>query len=602
MSPLLLLTLLRLRGRFRRWLRMVKQPKYVIGMLVMLAYWSWFILGRGMSHRPGSSSEWMTPESLAALRLLASTALAGVLSIGFILRTRQPLVFDESEIQHLFTAPIARRSLVRYALFKVQPPILLGSAFSTLVIARGSLAERLERWPSVWLTFTLMFLWSNAIGLWKARIDELPAPRAMRRRIATWGALAAFWATVAALGWMAWRDVVASGTFSDFEDVRRIAGVLAHERLLQIVLAPIELPLHAVLASSLGERAIGWAAAAFVAVALTEWCARSPVRFEEGALERARQVAEIRTKGLGATSTRKASAKARALRPFALGALGRPETAIVWKNLLLIGRTSLRRASAWSALALAVPLALTALLRAPVPIVATLVSISLMLAIMTTISAGAFWRNDLRVDLLHVDQLRTWPISGSRLVASEIVAPTIATTALALWCLALAFGTMLVASFAGRGGGAAFRELAAGAHSSRIGLVLMAFVAAIPLVAALSFLSAAIQNATVLLVPGWSRLGRVRTQGAAIAGQQLVLGLARLLAMAVGLAPGALAVVVVLAVQHALGIGWRAWELPPLALVLATPVALESLLLVRWCGHLWDRLDPSRELLEGESG
>ena len=601
MSPLVTLSLLRLRGRFRKWLRMVKQPKYAIGMLIITCYWAWLLLGRVVTGgaalpEPGS------PETVDALRLAAALGLAAMLTLGYLLRTRQPLVFDESEIQHLFTAPLARRTLIRYALLKVQPGILIGSGISSLIFARGGIGERLVRWPSVWLVFTLMFLWSNAVGLWKARMDELPPAQARRRRFATWAGLALAWSVIGALAWRAWLAVAdVSADLDGSFDPRQVVHLLAEERLLHVVLAPLQLPLQSILASSPAERGAGWLAALAIAVLLTEACARSPVRFEEGALERARQVSEIRAHGFGGRRARLASAKARLRRPFPLQAAGPPETAILWKNLLLVARTSVARVAAIGGVVLAVAFAAIALLGAPKALVIALLTFAFSFAILTPVSGGAFWRNDLRVDLLHVDQLRTWPLPAWRLVAAEVAAPALATAAACAFLLALGLGTIAVTSIVRPDVGTSFAALAEGLGSTRVGACAWAFLAALPLATALSFLSAAIQNATVLLLPGWSRLGRMPVQGAAIAGQQVLLGLARLIVMAVGLLPGIALVAVAVVAQRAAGFELRAWELPLLGLLAAAPLALESLLIVRSCGLLWDRLDPSRELLEGNA-
>ena len=101
MNPLIELTLRRSKGRVVKWLRLVKQPKYFIGLGIGLAYYGWIVFGRVLSSGPRSGLPFdaSASDETAALRLVAAAAVAAFLTLGFLLPSRQPLTFDESEIQ-----------------------------------------------------------------------------------------------------------------------------------------------------------------------------------------------------------------------------------------------------------------------------------------------------------------------------------------------------------------------------------------------------------------------------------------------------------------------------------------------------------------------
>ncbi len=71
-----------------------------------------------------------------------------------------------------------------------------------------------------------------------------------------------------------------------------------------------------------------------------------------------------------------------------------------------------------------------------------------------------------------------------------------------------------------------------------------------------------------------------------------------ILALALGLLPGAVLVGLALLAQWGVGLPWSAWEIPVWGLIAAVPVFVEFGLLVHLAGRLWARLDPTSEILE----
>ena len=74
----------------------------------------------------------------------------------------------------------------------------------------------------------------------------------------------------------------------------------------------------------------------------------------------------------------------------------------------------------------------------------------------------------------------------------------------------------------------------------------------------------------------------------------------RTFALAAGLLPALLVVAAALFAGSRLGLAPAPWQPPLLALLSALPLLAETVLLVRAGGALWDRLDPSQELLAPE--
>jgi hypothetical protein len=82
-------------------------------------------------------------------------------------------------------------------------------------------------------------------------------------------------------------------------------------------------------------------------------------------------------------------------------------------------------------------------------------------------------------------------------------------------------------------------------------------------------------------------------------GQNLVVGLGRLLGLALGsIAPLLAGGLLYTLLNLALGLRFTPWELPLLAVAVALPFLVEIFLMVRTAGAIWDRLDPSQEILD----
>jgi hypothetical protein len=123
-------------------------------------------------------------------------------------------------------------------------------------------------------------------------------------------------------------------------------------------------------------------------------------------------------------------------------------------------------------------------------------------------------------------------------------------------------------------------------------------VGLLPVLASGTALLAALRNLAVLAFPAW--MGSLQDSGRGIQalGQRMLLGTVMILALALGLLPGALLVASAALVQGYLGIPWSAWAFPVWGGLAAAPLVVELALLTRLAGRLWVRMDPSHEILD----
>lgn len=594
---LLELLALNVRGRLVRWVRLLRQPKYLLAFLATVGYFVWVFgfrfLGSAFRRNPIAT----VPEDFAAAAELGIGLVVALVMTGVWIFTssRPALKLSESEVHLLLPAPLTRRQVVQFGILKEQPGILLGAAFFTLFRGTGSPGSRLLGFFVAWALLALIDLHVKGVSLWKARLREMP-PAGARLRWAVAVVLAtAWWAAVLWAVVQAWQSVFPEGLLSidDPPAAIRELTLALHAGALDELLAPFVWLSAPLLGGIPVRRAAGLLVLLLAIAAHVEWAVRSRVRFEEATLERARRDLARKDRRARRESI---SARWRTREPFRLAPAGAPEAAILWKNLMLRGRMPLKTMAGLAAGGFLVLTGVGAAFGGAATGVMATAGISLLCGM--PLLAGLTLRNDLRVDLLHLDVLRTWPIPGRRLVLAEMLAPMVGVLVMQLFGCCL-----LLAAVAGDflGGRREIRvlpdRLFAGLPPG-IGL-LLALASAVILGVAAALLSIAIQNLAALLLPGWVGLGLERKRGTSMIGQNLLLGLGHLLALAIAALPSLLALGAVWAVLHLLlDLRFTFWELPVLAVVAALPLLLVTGLLVRFAGEAWERLDPSQEILE----
>ncbi len=618
---LLELQLRLLRGRLHRWLRLLRQPRYLLGLLGV-ALWLGLFLGPALLRAVGGTLRVggggldellarLPPGTVDGPLTVAAFAAAAVVASGWIIPWRRAaLHLNEAEIALLLPAPLRRSQVIAYALLRSQAGVLFGALILVVFASRGSPGQRLALLLVVWLLLTLWDLHAKARDLWHARLREMPRAAALRRRLAV-GA-----------GWVLYLG--AAGTtlmLAELQARTAAAGVRGRDSLIRYLealgtqawetgastlLAPLRWILAPLLAQGAAERATALLVPAVLLTLHAVWVVRSQARFEDASLERARRLADAAEP---AAKLRRTSDRARRRIPFPLPPAGHPAVAIVWKNLLQRGRrrlsaTLLLGAAALAAATLAVAFlpALPALRLAEILLVLMGAGGAVLLLLFPLLS-GLHLRTDLRTDLLHAEVIRPWPLPGTTLVAAEVAAPVVQAMLRALLGGGLLLGAHTGGWLRGRWSGDALgvKGLPDGWLASlgaSDGVALLALVAGcLPLALGVSAVSTAVQNLAALLFPGWVRLGAVRQKGAARFGQNLLVTWVLFLAVVIGVLPGLALAGAVVAVQWLAGLRLTAWELPILGVVAALPLLVEAAGLIWAAGRAWERLDPGQELL-----
>jgi hypothetical protein len=562
----LYLTTCSLKNRVLRRFRRLREPRYLAGLVAGLAYLYWFVLRHQiqMARRSGGG--------LSTLARFAPDIVAGgalILWFVALLVWLWPFAsktwgFSGAEVQFLFTAPVSRRQLVNYKLLRSQLGLLFGVLIASLFTgtARGAIAGR---WPFVlggWLLFTTMFLHVLGASLTKS---SFRAPASKVPWLAWMSATVVMFVSGAVIGSYAVR-FPALLVMPASEAARTILDVS------QRGVAAIALwPFRAVVAPIFAGTPLAFAGALGPALAVLAlnywWVLQSDAQLEEAAVATEQQKARARH--------RMPTPVVRAA-PFKLGPEGRLETAVLWKNTIQVGRyvtvaTMIRVLIPIVVLAFVIGLKRTAGSFAP---------LVLMVALFLTVMGPYMVRNDLRTDLPRLPVLKTWPITGRELLVGELMAPAFVLSVGVWFLIAVAF---------------ALSPSWEGGPRDALGRALLAISASLlaPLLIAGQLI---VQNAAVVLFPGWIATGGARARGIEAMGQNMLMFAGTLLALVVGVLPAT-------AVAGGLGfllytlIGWPG--VLPATILFAAVLIVEAGVVLVWLGRVLERTDPSQiEIVE----
>lgn len=506
-SPLLYLTLCSLRNRLRVRLRRLREPRYLIASVVGAAYFWLLFIGRGGRGRaPGGLS--LISQARGGAETVSSTVLFITAALAWIWPgSRRPaLAFSRADVQHLFTAPIPRRQLVRYRVLRSQVGVLFGSIITTLLLRPANVAEG----GKVFLGLVLLMATSNlhltgvslsrAAGGWRRRVPQAIAAAAV---VVLVGTVAAHWSELTA--------IAATGG-SVAGELQRLSTTGA----ARIVLWPFRVLARLPLADSTGAFV---AALPWVLVLLTAnyiWVVRTDVPFEEASAELSEKLEGLRRRGVRALRQPRASTRT----PFQLAHHGRPEIAILWKNLISMGRML-----SWATLVRigVLVLLLATMLSRGRGNGATLMTVAcLFIAAFALLLGPQMTRGDLRQDLEALATLKTWPIRGAALVRGEVLAPSLVLTAIVALALITATVTSVHAPFAAK-------------LTNRWSLLIGALLVAPGLVLA----QLLVHNALAVTFPSWISIGG-RPGGVDVVGQRMLVMVGVMLALVVAVVPAAI--------------------------------------------------------------
>jgi hypothetical protein len=564
------------RNRFRRRLRRLREPRYLIGAIVGVAYFYFAIFARmrgraaadaarnrNLARRGTASAEAVTSALIASGPALAGLGFLALSIVAWVLPFDSGLIeFSEAETDFLFPAPVSRRQLLIHRLLRSQ----LGIIFGAVVVSFASLNlngwMRLRISIGTWLVFLTMKVYFTVVTLSRGRFRS---KRAVERALA-WMPLAALAAAAIVIG-VALRQAFGANPVEHLSDAIERIGAVSLTGASRIALWPFETlarPLFATTASGFA-RAAG--PALMVLGVLVAWMLRSDERFQEAAALAAAQRAER------IQARRAAVIRARST-GLSLGLAGRAESAFFWKNgvqTLRLAGPSLVRVVAVTILAVmtGTSAAVNRLhLRGSA---AAVFAVASLIALFSAILAPQIIRTDLRSDLRHLDLLKTWPVRAATVIRGEMAWP--GTMLTVLGSLAVVCAWLFAPS--------AFPGVPA--------LTLLSIaIAAVVLMPAVVFSQYLVQNAAAVVFPAWVPLGDQRPRGLEAIGQRLILLAGVLVSVTLLMLPGVVAGAVLL-------FAFRRWVgmliLVPASLVCTLIVALEVLAGTEMLAPLYDKLD-----------
>ncbi|MDP9362324.1 MAG: hypothetical protein M3P29_12850 [Acidobacteriota bacterium] len=540
-----IVALLTFKNRIVRRVRRLREPRYLIGAIAGAAYFWFFVFRR--AHNSGhvlirnlSFKPVIVDVASVVVLLMMITAWALPADSG-------GLEFSDAEIAFLFPAPLRRRDLLLYKILRAQPQAIFTALIMTIIGARQGY------FVGTWIAFSVMAIYFMLVSLGRARL-----------RLAHAGFLPRLAGVALILGGLytivrsQLHDVVlptSAGPPLPMVDVifhkPVIAGILFVPRLFASAALP---PTLAILAmSSLAVAALG-VAFFFIAAALN-------VSFLEASIgESQRRAARQERRHSQRVGSFVMFRRAPAL--FRLRETGPVEVAIIWKNLIALMRNSI----AWVvifAMMIAAMLGM-ALWTHEATGYLTIGSLLLFMAGFFPLLGPTIFANDLRLDMPRLEVLKSYPISGERLVAAEIAAPLAVISILEM--IFATSASALIAMSAQTNGYLRF----AGTPQFIVTILLLTLpVCAIQLI---------IRNAVPVLFPAWAVRSKDEPRGFVMMGQRLVTMAGNILVLAVALLPAAIVF------APSLWVAYKFFAGNPAFVAVATMPAVGVLIAEAWLG------------------
>lgn len=485
-STLAALTAWQVKNRIRVRLARLKQPRYLIGSIAGIAYIGYFAIlrnsgfSRGRGQMAANFARVAEPMALGiALFLLVVATLVWLLPSGNSLR------FSPSEIQFLFPAPITRRQLLQYRLLRAQLGTLFGSVMATVFMRPTSFSNSWKFITGLWLILMTSRIYFTGVSLYREGLRQRGIAG-----IAKWAPAVILCGAVA---------FVAARIYGheSFTEVDRIVS----SGLVAWILWPFRALARLPLAVTAADYLAALPAALVVLIINYLWVLRADTAFEESAA----LIAEKRSSD--APATLQLRVKRTAATPFALARTGRLETAIVWKNLIMVGRyASLRVLLRLAPMIISIGV-ISSIASRENGMATVAAGLCMVLVAVTVLVGPMIARNDLRRDLGNLAMLKAWPLSGATLLRGEILAPAVMLTSIAWLCIlgAATLGSNLRVGFV-----QPFLQ-------DRLSYATAAAVMAPGIILA----ELTVLNGLAVLFPAWIATGATRSRGVDALGQRL---------------------------------------------------------------------------------
>ncbi len=487
-----------LKNRVVRWFMRLRQPRYVAGAaLAGLYLWSFVF-----RHRVGVATPPMARGAMNEIFVIVITLIATVLILGaWALPNESPgFVFSEAEIQFLFPAPISRRQLLAYKVLQSQIGLLFTSAVMSFLAFRGS------RYAGVWIAFAVLNVYMMFVSFARARLKLAGIGWLIRLG-------AVFTAIIALIAIAAWQfrtnagvlvDAVMKGKFANYasavsSDLASTVSTIMRKPPLGPILAVPRLFGEIVYSPS-------------IATLLRDGTILiASIVASQRALVRRGRMRSMRG-GANLAAVRRVPA------PFRLADRGRPEVAVFWKNLI-----AAMRVASFPVVAVILPVAFVAaasIFRGHGGAAASGYG-GLITAAALALVGPQMVRSDLRIDLLRLDIVKTFPLTAEALLAAEMAAPLVIVSGLALLMLGVSFALL---SF-----GNAPQSFLTSPEFAICAVVFIVPVSAIQLL---------IQNGAMILLPAWS-MNVDGVRGLTALGQRMLMLLGSLLTLLIAVLPAA---------------------------------------------------------------
>ena len=470
--------------RNRTWtrIRRARNPRYAISAIIGAAYFWFFLI-----HNPGQVPRSIGPNFNDMWVVVATLGLVAFATSWWLFGgDKTTLAFSLAETSFLFPAPLSRRAIIGYKLFRAQLTILINAAIFIFLMRRGvGYLPSGYRAISLWMLFTTLNF--HRVGAALVRTSWIEHKRhAFRQNLIPTLVLATVMVGVLVAAFDGWPAVMAVYRASGFfESIGAARGVI-ESAPAKYVLWPVHALVTPVFAMTVAEWLNALPAAFIVLLLHAWWVLRTDAAFEESAIaasyERVRRLEAFRARRWSAPKPEEISRVG-----IALPAKGHPAIAIVWKNLLCLRRTlqfrvfiaPLIMATVWGwAFASG-----RGLLAAVAVGCATLAGL-------LTFFGPMLVRNDLRQDMQNLTALKTIPLSGRTVVMAEVMSSALPIAA-AQYVVLIVGGLCAIA----------MRE------PLPVTLVASIVLAALPALLAFATVMVAVQNGAPVLFPGWVRLG-----------------------------------------------------------------------------------------------
>lgn len=557
------------RNRALHRLRRLREVRYLVSALVGLAWFGFFVFRKGP---PVVRWDHAGPEQVASVLMISAFTLiiATIMLLAWALpRSEAGLELNEAEVQFLFPAPLSRAWIVVFVVLRAQLPLFVSSVVLRAIFLRS------QNFLGIWAVLAALQIYFLMVRMGRARLAAAGIGFVIRAFavlivIGIIGAIVYGEIETAMSGVESWKGEEAAGTF-----LEAMKQPLAGYPLRAILFVPA-LMARAGAAATLVDLALPAAGLALFAAFCGLVAVKLDVSYEDATIEHARRRFEKKRAASASGSLKRVTLR-HTPAPFALAETGPPEIAIVWKNLIAAGRTTLP--------IFLIPLVATLLLAVVVwwngdfeAAMKVASGVLFVFAAFIGVFGPMLSRNDLRLDFERLDVLRSYPINGPRMVGAQIA------SAATMVC-GLGIGAALLGALC------YFPVRSSEGWGAMVAWGPMVLLFAIPL----TTVQLLIHNGFVILLPGWASISRDEARGIEGTGRGILLLLSQLVSMGVTLIP-ALAVFLLGFWLSGFGLASdvaRAW-------VGAVPAAIvivgEIVLVTRFLGAQYERIDVSDDL------